>query len=419
MASSPASLGEIRAETSATSDHPKARRPARDGALAPHWWVILGISGAHLINDIMQSLLAALYPVLRAEFSLSFTQIGLISLAFMGTASVLQPLVGLLADRHPLPQALALGMGATLLGLLALAFGPAYGWLVLGAAAIGLGSAVFHPEASRVARAAANGKFATAQSFFQVGGNAGHAVGPLLAAFVVVPFGRLAVAAFAGLAGLGMALLALIGRWHDRHRRVVNQRVRPSLSQPILSRKRIAASLAVLALLVLSKNAFTAAMTSYFTFFTIERFGLDARGAQLVLFAYLGASALGVLAGGLVGDWVGTLRVIWISILGVLPLSLALPYAGLWTAVVLVMTIGFVMASAFPAIIVYAQELVPGRVGLVAGLFFGLAFGTGGIAAAALGPFADVFGLDFVFALIAWLPAMGLLTIFLPRHAHA
>jgi MFS transporter, FSR family, fosmidomycin resistance protein len=391
--------------------------PVPTASLGPHWWVILGVSVAHLINDVMQSLLSALYPVLQAEFDLSFTQIGLMSLAFMGTASVLQPLIGLATDRHPMPQALALGMAATLLGLIALAVGPSYAWLVLGAGLIGLGSAVFHPEASRVARAAAGGRFGTAQSFFQVGGNAGHAVGPLLAAFVVVPLGRLAVGAFAALALAGMALLAMIGRWHEAHRRAAAARPAPRAQTAALPRSTVILSLAVLALLVLSKNAYTAAMGSYYTFFTMARFDLGPQGAQLMLFVYLAASAAGVLAGGLVGDRVGPLRVIWVSILGVLPLTLLLPFAGFGLTVVLSIAIGFVMASAFPAIVVFAQELVPGRVGLVAGIFFGLAFGVGGIAAAALGPVADARGIEFVFALCAWLPAMGLLTVFLPQRS--
>lgn len=383
--------------------------------VAPHWWVIGGVSLAHAINDIMQSLLSALYPVLQAEFALSFTQIGLMTLAFMGTASVLQPMVGLLTDRRPVPQALALGMGATLLGLIALALGTSYAWLVAGAGLIGLGSAIFHPEASRVARAASNGRFATAQSLFQVGGNVGHAVGPLLAAFVVVPLGRVAVGAFALLALAGMALLSAVGRWHEAHRRAALARPAPPRAGHGLAQKRVVLGLLVLGVLALSKNAYTAVLGSYFTFFTIQRFGIDTQTAQMLLFAYLGASALGVFAGGLVGDRVGPLTVIWVSILGVLPLTLALPHVGLWATVALALAVGFLMASAFPAIVVFAQELMPGRVGLVAGLFFGLAFGAGGIAAAALGVVADARGIDYVFGITAWIPAIGLLTILLPR----
>jgi MFS transporter, FSR family, fosmidomycin resistance protein len=336
------------------------------------------------------------------------------SLAFMGTASVLQPLIGLATDRRPVPAALALGMGATLVGVLFLAFGSAYGWMVAGAGLIGLGSAVFHPEASRVARAAAGGKFGTAQSMFQVGGNAGHAVGPLLAAFLVVPLGRVAVGVFALLALIGMGILAAVGRWHERHRRAAASRPAPR-AQTALPRRTVIVSLCVLALLVLTKNSYTASMGSYYTFFLIDRFDLSTQAAQIYLFVYLGAAAVGVFVGGMIGDRIGTLTVIWISILGVLPLTLALPHVGLSATVALSVGIAFLMASAFPAIIVYAQELVPGRVGMIAGLFFGLAFGVGGIAAAALGVVADARGIDFVFQICALLPALGLVTIFLPR----
>jgi MFS transporter, FSR family, fosmidomycin resistance protein len=399
----------------ATADAPQTHAPASAAVVVgPQYLVILAISVCHMINDVMQSLLAALYPVLQAEFSLSYAQIGLMSLAFMGTASVLQPLIGLATDRRPVPAALALGMGATLVGVLFLAFGSAYGWMVAGAGLIGLGSAVFHPEASRVARAAAGGKFGTAQSMFQVGGNAGHAVGPLLAAFLVVPLGRVAVGVFALLALIGMGILAAVGRWHERHRRAAASRPTPR-AQTALPRRTVVMSLCVLALLVLTKNAYTASLGSYYTFFLIDRFDLSTQAAQIYLFVYLGAAAVGVFVGGMIGDRIGTLTVIWISILGALPLTLALPHVGLGATVALSVAIGFLMASAFPAIIVYAQELVPGRVGMIAGLFFGLAFGVGGIAAAALGVVADARGIDFVFQLCALLPALGLVTIFLPR----
>jgi len=279
-----------------------------------------------------------------------------------------------------------------------------------------VGSAIFHPEASRVARAAANGRFGTAQSFFQTGGNIGHAVGPLLTAFLVVPFGRIAVGAFAGLALAGIALLAAIARWHERHRRALAARPQGARGQA-LPRRTVVASLIVLALLVMSKNAYTSAMSSYFTFFAMEKFALGTSAAQMLLFAYLAASALGVFLGGMVGDRVGARTVIWVSILGSLPLTLLLPHVGLEMAVALVVAIGIVMASAFPAIVVFATELVTGRVGMIAGIFFGLAFGIGGIAAAALGWLADAQGIGFVLALVAWLPAMGLLTVLLPRRS--
>jgi MFS transporter, FSR family, fosmidomycin resistance protein len=378
--------------------------------------VILAISVCHMINDVMQSLLAAIYPLLQVEFDLSYARIGLLSLAFMGTASVLQPLFGLAIDRRPMAQAMAFGMAATLAGLVLLALGPGYGWLLAGAALIGVGSAVFHPEASRVARAAAGGRFTTAQSLFQVGGNAGHAVGPLLAAFVVLPLGRIAVGAFAALALVGMAILAAVGRWHEAHRRAAAARHVPLRTGTRLSRNQLIMSLSVLMLLVVSKNAYTAALGSYYIFFLLDRFEVTTQGAQILLFLYLGASAVGVIVGGYLGDRFGTLSVIWFSILGCLPLTLLLPHVGLTATAVLAMAIGFVMASAFPAIVVYAQELVPGRVGMIAGLFFGLAFGIGGVAAALLGLLADARGIHFVFVLTAFLPALGLLTILLPRN---
>ncbi len=364
----------------------------------------------------MQSLLAAIYPLLQVEFALSYAQIGLLTLAFMGTASVLQPLIGLATDRRAVPQSLAMGMASTLAGLLMLALGSSYGHLLVGATLIGIGSAVFHPEASRVARAAAGGRFGTAQSLFQVGGNAGHAAGPLLAAFIVVPLGRAAVAVFAALAMVGMAILAAVGRWHEGQRRAALARKSAPAAAP-LPRGKVLLALGVLIVLVFSKNVYTAGIASFYTFFLIERFALSTQGAQLMLFLFLAAAAAGVVLGGLLGDRFGARWVIWFSILGTLPFTLALPHADLmWTGIFSVL-IGFILASAFPAIIVFAQELMPGRVGLVAGLFFGLAFGIGGIAAAALGLLADVRGMGFVFQLCAFLPALGLLTIFLPRLA--
>lgn len=393
---------------------PTSAIPAAHAGAGMQYAVIMAISLCHMINDVMQSLLAAIYPLLQVEFALSYAQIGLLSLAFMGTASVLQPLFGLAIDRRPMAQAMAMGMGATLAGLVFLALGTGYAWLLTGATLIGIGSAVFHPEASRVARAASGGRFATAQSWFQVGGNAGHAVGPLLAAFVVVPLGRLAVGAFAALALVGMAILAAVGRWHEAHRRAAAARPAPR-PMVVLSRNRIILSLTVLAVLVISKNAYTSAVSSFFIFYLLDRFEITTQGAQMMLFLYLGASALGVMAGGIVGDRVGTLTVIWFSILGCLPLTLALPHVDLAMTAVLAAAIGFVMASAFPAIVVFAQELVPGRVGMIAGIFFGFAFGIGGIAAALLGLLADAQGIRFVFLLTALLPALGLLTVFLPR----
>lgn len=381
---------------------------------APHYLVILAISLCHLVNDIMQSLLAAIYPLLQIEFALSYAQIGLLTLAFMGTASVLQPLIGMATDRRAVPQSLALGMGATLAGLLLLAWGTHYLHLLSGAALIGVGSAVFHPEASRVARSAAGGRYGTAQSLFQVGGNTGHALGPLLTAFIVVPLGRVAVGAFAALALAGMAILAMVGRWHEGQRRaaLARRQAEAPVSHP---HGKVMLALVVLIFLVFSKNVYTASIASFYTFFLIDRFALGTQEAQLMLFLFLAAAALGVIAGGLIGDRFGARTVIWFSILGTLPFTLAMPHADLlWTGVFSVL-IGFILSSAFPAIVVFAQELMPGRVGLVAGLFFGLAFGIGGLAAAALGVLADARGIAFVYQLCAFLPLLGLLTVFLPR----
>ena len=387
--------------------------PAAGGSRT-HYLVILAISLCHLINDVMQSLLSAIYPLLQAEFALSFAQIGLMTFAFMGTASVLQPLIGMATDRRPVPQSLALGMGSTLIGLLFLAMGTSYPWLLAGAAMIGIGSAVFHPEASRVARAASGGKYGTAQSLFQVGGNTGHALGPLLAAFIVVPLGRAAVGAFAALALVGMAILAAVGRWHEGHRRAAAARPAPAAAIR-LPRGKIVLAIAVLAFLVFSKNIYTASIASYYIFFLIERFEMSTQGAQLMLFLFLASAALGVMLGGVLGDRFGARAVIWFSILGALPFTLMLPHVSLFWTGILTVVIGFVLASAFPAIVVFAQELVPGRVGMIAGLFFGFAFGIGGIAAAALGVLADARGIEFVYQVCAYLPALGLLTIFLPR----
>ncbi len=378
------------------------------------WLVLVGVSLCHAINDVMQSLLAALYPLLAQDFALSFWQIGVMTLAFQGTASILQPVVGLVTDKRPMPYLLPLGMGSTLVGVGFLAYANAYSGLLTGAMLIGIGSAVFHPESSRIARAASGGRFGTAQSLFQLGGNFGSAIGPLLAALVVVPLGRPSVAWFIVLALVGMAILHRVAAWYAgvARRAAASGAQRPRATLP---RRRIIGAIAVLAILTASKNAYTASLGSYYTFFLIDRFGLGIEWAQKMLFLYLAASAAGVMLGGLVGDRIGTLAVIWVSILGVLPLTLALPYLGLYGTGAVSVLIGMIMASAFPAIVVYAQELLPGRVGLVAGIFFGFAFGMGGIAAALLGVMADWRGIAWVFQACAFLPALGLITIFLPR----
>lgn len=378
------------------------------------WAILGGVALCHCINDVMQSLVAAIYPLIEAEFGLSYLQIGLLTFAFTVTASVLQPVVGLVTDRRPLRLALPLGMAATLVGIVILAEAPSYPLLVLGATMIGIGSSIFHPEASRIARAASGGRYGTAQSLFQVGGNVGHAVGPLLAAFIVAPLGRPSLLLFTLAAGAGIAVLHRVSSWY-RDRPVAPRSTVRSPGQAALGQGRLVTALVVLGVLVFTKNAYVSSLSSFYTFYVIERFGLSAQGSQLMLFVFLGAMALGVMLGGPIGDRIGPLAVIWVSILGVLPFTLMLPYAGLWGSVVLTLVIGILIASAFPAILVFAQELLPGRVGLVNGIFFGLAFGMGGIAAAVLGAVADVRGIDYVYRLCAWLPALGLLTVFLPR----
>lgn len=380
------------------------------------WAIIFAVSLCHMLNDVMQSLLAAIYPLLRAEFSLDYWQIGLLTFAFQVTASLLQPVVGSVTDRHPFPMSLPLGMTSTMVGLVLLATAPAYAVLLAGAMLIGVGSSVFHPEASRVARLASGGRYGTAQSFFQVGGNTGTALGPLLAAFIVVPLGRPSIAWFSLAAFTGIVILWQVGGWYGRWRKANAGRPAASRDLP-LPRQHIMLALAVLVALTFSKNVYMASLSSYYTFFLIEKFQLTTQQSQLMLFLFLAATAAGVALGGPIGDRIGARSVIWISILGVLPFTLVLPYASLFWTGVLTVLIGLILSSAFPAIVVFAQELVPGRVGTITGIFFGFAFGMGGIAAAVLGVVADAKGIEFVYRLCAFLPAIGLLTVFLPRHA--
>lgn len=375
--------------------------------------VLFAISICHLLNDMMQALLPAIYPLLKAGFGLNFGQIGLITLTFQLTASLLQPLVGLYTDHHPKPYSLVAGMGFSLVGLLVLSVAPSYPVLLLSAGMVGLGSAVFHPESSRVARMASGGRHGLAQSLFQVGGNTGSAIGPLLAAFVVVPRGQRSVAWFSVAAFAGMAILTRVGRWYREHRGVAAA-ARSGSAHHALPRARVVAALAILLLLVFSKNVYLASISSYYTFFLIEKFGVSVQGAQIYLFVFLGAVAAGTIIGGPVGDRLGRKWVIWASILGVLPFTLALPYVNLFWTGVLSVAIGVILASAFSAILVFAQELVPGRVGMVSGLFFGFAFGTAGIGAALLGSLADRTGIEYVYRICSYLPALGLLTAFLP-----
>jgi MFS transporter, FSR family, fosmidomycin resistance protein len=375
--------------------------------------VILSLSFCHLLNDMMQSLVPALYPILKDNYALSFGQVGLITLAFQCTASMLQPLVGLYTDKKPQPYSLMVGMGFTLVGLLLMSRADSYPMILLAAALIGMGSSVFHPEASRVARMAAGGRYGLAQSLFQVGGNTGSALGPLLAAFIVVPRGQRSVAWFSAAALAGMIILSRVGAWYNAHRRSA-AKARSAIHPHVLPRGKVVGALAILLILVFSKNVYLASVSSYYTFYLIEKFGLSVQSAQLHLFLFLGAVAAGTIIGGPVGDRLGRKWVIWASILGVLPFTLALPYVNLlWTGVLSVV-IGVILASAFSAILVFAQELVPGRVGMVSGLFFGFAFGTAGIGAALLGDLADRAGIDLVYRLCSYLPALGLLTAFLP-----
>ncbi|MBN8942416.1 MAG: MFS transporter [Rhizobiales bacterium] len=380
--------------------------------------VIAALGFCHLLNDMMQSLLTALYPMLKSDFGLDFGQIGLLTLTFNVTASLLQPVVGLYTDKRPMPYSLSLGMGFTLIGLILLAFAHHYWLLLVASALVGMGSAVFHPEASRIARTASGGRHGLAQSLFQVGGNFGSAIGPLLAAFIVLPKGQSSVAWFSLAALLAMVVLWQVGGWYARHRAASAKR--PAAVTPIaLSPNKIILALVVLGVLVFSKYVYMASLTSYYTFYLIHKFDLSVRDSQLLLFLFLGAVAVGTIVGGPIGDRFGRKLVIWGSILGALPFTLALPYADLaWTAVLTVL-IGLIMASAFSAIIVFAQELVPGKVGLIAGLFFGFAFGIGGIGAAVLGALADVKGIDYVYWICSFLPLVGLLTIFLPDMAEA
>lgn len=379
--------------------------------------VLLAISFSHLLNDLIQSLIPAIYPVLKDAYRLDFGQIGLITFTFQLTASLLQPLVGYYTDLKPKPYSLIVGMGFTLIGLLTLSQAGSFAMLLLAAALVGMGSSVFHPESSRVARMASGGQHGLAQSVFQVGGNTGSALGPLLAAFIVVPNGQSSIAWFSAVALLAMVVLFNVGRWYQG--KMIAAKAKPK-GPPLISRHSrgtIGWSITILMLLVFSKNFYLASISSYFTFYLIAKFQLSVQDAQLHLFIFLAAVAAGTILGGPVGDRIGRKYVIWISILGVLPFTLALPYANLFWTGVLSVIIGLVLASAFSAILVYATELVPGRVGMIAGLFFGLSFGMGGLGAAVLGEVADMTSIDTVYKICAFLPAIGLLTYFLP-HEH-
>ena len=380
--------------------------------------VLGGISVAHMMNDMIQSILLAIYPMLKGTFDLSFAQIGLITLTYQLSASLLQPWIGLYTDKRPLPFSLAIGMGFTLTGLLLLSVAPSYLYLLLAAVLVGTGSSIFHPEASRVARMASGNRHGLAQSLFQVGGNVGSALGPLLAALVIIPHGQGSVAWFSLAALIGMVVLFQIGRWYAGNQALLMRKPRKGTDIAALSRRRVLITLGLLGMLIFSKYFYLASLSSYFTFYLIERFALSVQSAQLYLFLFLASVAVGTVAGGPIGDRIGRKVVIWGSILGVAPFTLLLPHADLFWTGVLVVIIGLVLASAFSAIVVYAQELVPGRVGLIAGLFFGFAFGMGGIGAAVLGYLADTTSIVFVYQLCAFLPLLGIVALWLPDLEH-
>lgn len=392
-----------------------AARPAQRPAATPRtaFGVLGAISTAHMVNDMMQSLILALYPILQGNFQLSFSQIGFITLVYQVTASLLQPLVGLYTDKRSTPYSLPLGMCFTLGGLLLLAFAPNYSTVLVAAALVGTGSSIFHPESSRVARMASGGKHGMAQSLFQVGGNTGTALGPLLAAAVIVPFGQQSIAWF-GLAALGgIALLTWVSRWYALQHRAAKGAGAPVANG--LPRSQVLGAIAVLLVLIFSKYFYIASLSSYYTFYLMEHFGVGVQNAQLLLFVFLLASAVGTVVGGPIGDRIGRKPVIWASILGVAPFALVLPHANLAWTVVLTIIIGLVLSSAFSAILVYAQELIPGKIGMVSGLFFGLAFGMGGLGAAVLGMIADRSGIEYVYAMAAYLPLLGMVAILLPK----
>ena len=408
-ASAPAEVFAAISPAPSAQDHDDAR------SQTTRFEVLGAISFSHFLNDLIQSLIIAIYPLLKGEFRLSFAQIGVITLTYQISASVLQPLVGAYTDKHPQPYSLSMGMASTLIGLVTLAFAPNYACVLVAAAFVGAGSAVFHPESSRIARLASGGQHGLAQSIFQVGGSAGSAIGPLLAALIVIPHGQRSVAWFALAAIVAIVVLGKVSGWYKRHHldRRATANARPHPAGP-LSPRRAAWSVAILLVLLFSKYFYLASITSYYSFYLMEKFHLSVRSAQLYLFLFLLAVAVGGLIGGPVGDRIGRKRVIWFSILGVAPFTLLLPHVGLAATAVLSVLIGLILASAFSAILVFAQEIMPGRVGTVSGLFFGFAFGMGGIGAAVLGILADREGIEFVYRLCAFLPLLGVAAALLP-----
>ncbi len=377
--------------------------------------ILIGTSLGHFLNDMLQSTLPAMYPVLQEGFSLSFAQVGILTFVYQMTASIFQPFIGHYTDRQPMPYSLPFGMASSMGGLLAISFAPSYEWLLIGSIFLGLGSSIFHPEASRIARLASGGAHGLAQSLFQVGGNFGTAIGPLAVAFIILPGGQGGLAWFALAALGGIVLLTALGHWYHVNGHARKPPRGAPEHNPYLSRRQVHLAMGVLIALLFSKYIYLACFTSYYTFYLIDHFGVTTRDSQILQFVFFAAVAAGTIAGGPIGDRIGRKPVIWVSILGVLPFALILPHVGLTATVVLSVIIGFVISSAFPAIVVYGQELLPGRVGMVSGLFFGFIFGIGGIAAALLGVLADWKGIYFVFLICSFLPAIGILTALLPN----
>ena len=394
-----------------TASAPTASLPQR--AMMP---VLIALSVTHLLNDMIQSLIPAIYPIIKEAYRLDFGQIGLITLTFQVSASLLQPAVGLYTDKHPMPYSMVVGMGFTLAGLIGLAYAGSYGFLLLSAACVGIGSSIFHPEATRMARNASGGQHGLAQGIFQVGGQTGSALGPLLAAFIIVPRGQGSLAWFSVAALVAMMLMVWTAASYAKLDRARPPKVATASVAPARPGKRsVAFAITILIILLFSKNAYSASFSSFYTFYLMGKFGISIQNSQVMLFLFLASSAAGALAGGMLGDRIGRNKIIWFSILGALPFTLILPYADLFWTGVLTIVINLIMSSAFAAILIYALELLPGRVGLVGGFFYGLSFGLGGLAAALLGEFADILGIEAVYKICSFIPLMGLLAWFLPR----
>jgi len=396
---------------------PTETTPAKTIVTGTVYSILFTISFTHLLNDMMQSVIPAVYPLIKTNFNLSFTQIGLITLTFQLTASLLQPFIGFYTDKKPMPNSLAIGMGFTLIGLICISLATSFLTILISVSLIGMGSSVFHPESSRVAYLASGGKKGLAQSIFQLGGNAGSAIGPLLAALIIMPYGQFYIIWFAVAAVVAIVILSRIGKWYGEHMllRTQNQVKAVNDEQPVFSRKRVIYSIVILLVLIFSKYFYMASMTSYFTFYLIDKFHVTVEQSQMYLFAFLAAVAAGTVIGGPLGDRFGRKYIIWISILGAAPFTLLLPHADLAWTVVLAVLIGVIISSAFSAILVYATDLVPGKVGMIAGLFFGFAFGMGGLGSAVLGWLADKTSIEYIFQICAFLPLIGIITIFLPN----